>query len=60
MAFERGEVLELLRTIMVDGEMMRAGSLVEVSPRDARDLIATRRAVAHVAGAKTAPKAKAA
>lgn len=38
MAFERGEVLEVLRPILVDGELMQAGDLIEVPASDARQL----------------------
>lgn len=44
MAFERGEVLEVISPFMVDGEMVVAGDLIEVPARDARELKARKKA----------------
>ncbi|WP_157694967.1 hypothetical protein [Caballeronia fortuita] len=61
MAFERGEILEVISPFMVDGEMVLAGDLIEVPTRDAADLKARKKArTPQDKGAKAASKAKAA
>lgn len=42
MAFERGEVVEILRPVWVDGELMQAGDMLELSAAEARDFKARR------------------
>jgi hypothetical protein len=42
MALVTGVVVEMLRPIWVDGELIEKGELIEMSERDARDLKARR------------------
>lgn len=44
MAFERGEVLEVISPFMVDGDMVLAGDMIEVPSRDAAELKARKKA----------------
>lgn len=44
MAFEKGVVLEVISPFLVDGDMVMKGDMIEVPARDAKDLVARRKA----------------